>query len=112
MLWPFLPAIVTSATIAVLSYPGFRRMRDRFRHPAGAGLLTTILIFFLVLVPVWSSGFFVGPVLFVISLTLVEVARRSLDPSPSSPATPERSIGPAVADAGSETKGRASRLVL
>lgn len=51
MLWPFLPAIVTSATIAVLAYPVFRRTRDRFRHPAGAALLTTILIFFLVLVP-------------------------------------------------------------
>jgi predicted PurR-regulated permease PerM len=51
LLWPFLPAIVTSAVLAALSYPLHRRIERAVRRPAPAALLTTTIVFFLVLLP-------------------------------------------------------------
>jgi predicted PurR-regulated permease PerM len=51
MLWPFLPAIVTSAVLATLVYPIHRRFEDWLGQRDLAALLGTIAIFCLVLVP-------------------------------------------------------------
>lgn len=50
-LWPFLPAIVTSTTMAVLVYPAYRWLLPRLKHKQAAALLLTIVVFFLVLLP-------------------------------------------------------------
>jgi predicted PurR-regulated permease PerM len=51
MLRPFLPAIVTSAVVAVLALPAYRAVRRRVRHGNLAALATTIVVFFLGLIP-------------------------------------------------------------
>lgn len=51
MLRPFLPAIVTSATLAVLVFPAYRWFRGHLRHRETAAFLVTIVVFFLVLLP-------------------------------------------------------------
>lgn len=54
ILWPFLPAIVSSAVIAVLVWPVHRRIRESKwlrRTPSVAALLSTIGIFGLVMLP-------------------------------------------------------------
>lgn len=51
LLFPFLPALVTSAVLATLGYPGHRKVRQWVRQPDLAALVTTTAIFFLVLLP-------------------------------------------------------------
>lgn len=50
-LWPFLAAIVTSATIAALAYPGYRWLERRIGEPNVSAFLGTAILFFLVLLP-------------------------------------------------------------
>lgn len=50
-LWPFLAAIVTSATIAALAYPGYRWLESRIGEPNVSAFLGTAILFFLVLLP-------------------------------------------------------------
>jgi len=56
MLWPFFPAIVTSAVVAVLVFPLYRRFRKRLRRREVAALLMTIIVFFLILLPALGLG--------------------------------------------------------
>lgn len=51
MLWPFLPAIVTSAVLATLVYPLHKRVEGRLGQRDLAALLSTVAVFFLVLLP-------------------------------------------------------------
>lgn len=51
MLWPFLPAIVLSAILAVLVLPMYEPLRARIRPPSLAALLATIAVFVLGLIP-------------------------------------------------------------
>lgn len=52
LLWPFLPAIVTSATLAVVLLPAYRRLATGVRHPTVAAFAGTTIVFFLVLLPI------------------------------------------------------------
>jgi predicted PurR-regulated permease PerM len=52
ILWPFLPAIVSSAVIATLVWPLHRRLSARMpRMPSVAALISTIGVFVLVMLP-------------------------------------------------------------
>lgn len=51
LLAPFLPALVTSAVLAALVYPGHERVRRAVDPPSAAALLSTVVVFFLVLIP-------------------------------------------------------------
>lgn len=51
LLWPFLPALVTSAVMAALVYPAYRPLERWIGHEDVAALAATIVVFFLVLVP-------------------------------------------------------------
>lgn len=51
LLWPFLPALVTSAVMAALVYPAYRRFETWIGQKDVAALTATIVVFFLVLVP-------------------------------------------------------------
>lgn len=51
MLWPFLPAVVTSTVVAVLVFPAFQMLRRRIRNVQVVALLTTVVVFFLILLP-------------------------------------------------------------
>lgn len=51
LLAPFLPALVTSAIVAALVYPAYRRFEARVGYPNVAALLGTLVVFFLLLVP-------------------------------------------------------------
>lgn len=51
LLYPFLPALVTSAVLATLCYPAHRRLLRYVRQPDLAALLTTTAVFFLVFLP-------------------------------------------------------------
>jgi predicted PurR-regulated permease PerM len=56
MLWPLFPAIVTSAVIAVLVFPLYRRFRRHLGRREVAALLMTIIVFFLILLPALGLG--------------------------------------------------------
>jgi predicted PurR-regulated permease PerM len=51
LLWPFLAAIVMSAVMSVLIFPTHRRFRDRIHRDGLAALITTVVVFFLILLP-------------------------------------------------------------
>lgn len=51
LLWPFLPALVTSAVMAALVYPAYERFEAWLGQKDVAALAATIVVFFLVLVP-------------------------------------------------------------
>ena len=51
LLWPFLAAIITSATIAALAYPAYRWLERRIDEPNVSAFLGTAILFFLVLLP-------------------------------------------------------------
>jgi len=57
LLWPFVPAIVTSAALAALVYPAHRRVEERLGHPDLAAFLDTTIVFFAVLLPVVALSF-------------------------------------------------------
>lgn len=56
LLWPFLAAIVISAVLAVLVFPAHRQLRKVVRRSGVAALVTTIIVFFLVLLPAAGIG--------------------------------------------------------
>jgi predicted PurR-regulated permease PerM len=51
LLWPFFPALMTSAVMAALVYPAYRPFESWVGQKDVAALATTIVVFFLVLVP-------------------------------------------------------------
>lgn len=51
LLFPFLPALVTSAVLATLCYPAHRRLLRAIRQEDLAAFVTTTAVFFLVLLP-------------------------------------------------------------
>lgn len=51
LLWPFFPALVTSAVMAALVYPAYRPFESWLGQKDVAALATTIVVFFLVMVP-------------------------------------------------------------
>lgn len=57
LLWPFLPAIVTSAALAALVYPAHQRVEERLRHPDLAAFVDTTIVFFAILLPVVALSF-------------------------------------------------------
>lgn len=68
LLFPFLPALVTSAVLATLCYPAHRRLLQMVRQPDVAAFLTTTAVFFLVLLPT------VG-----LSLVLIDQVRQGVE---------------------------------
>lgn len=59
ILWPLLPAIVTSAVFAALIYPAHRLLERRLGHRSVAAFVTTGVVFFLVLLPVVGLSFLI-----------------------------------------------------
>lgn len=57
MLWPFVPAIISAVVIAVLAHPGYRRLRRHISRESVAAMMATVLLFFLVLVPLLAVSF-------------------------------------------------------
>ena len=51
MLWPFLTAIISATVLAVLAAPMQRRIHRRIRHPSVAAFTGTVVLFFLVFLP-------------------------------------------------------------
>lgn len=51
LLFPFLPALVTSGVLATLSYPAHRKLRKSVKQEDFAAFLSTAAVFFLVLLP-------------------------------------------------------------
>jgi predicted PurR-regulated permease PerM len=77
LLWPFLAAIVTSATVAALAYPAYRWMERRLPNPSLAAFLGTAVLFFLVLLPlVGLSIALIGDIHASIDQLSRELARR------------------------------------
>lgn len=68
LLYPFLPALVTSAVLASLSFPAHRRLLRFIRQEDLAAFFTTTAVFFLVLLPM------VG-----LSLILIDQVRQGVD---------------------------------
>lgn len=64
LLAPFMPALVTSAIVAALVYPAYRRFENWLGHPNIAAFIGTVVVFFLLLVP-----------LVALSLVLVDQVR-------------------------------------
>lgn len=52
MLWPFITAIITAVVLAVLAFPAHRRIDRLVRNQTVAALLSTTLLFVLVVIPI------------------------------------------------------------
>lgn len=52
MLWPFITAIITAVVIAVLAFPAHRRIDRLVRNQTLAALVSTSLLFVLVVIPI------------------------------------------------------------
>lgn len=57
LLWPFVPAIVTSAALAALVYPAHQRLEERVGHPDVAAFIGTTVVFFAILLPLVGLSF-------------------------------------------------------
>ena len=57
LLWPFLPAIVTSAALAALVYPAHRALEERVGHPDVTAFVSTTVLFFALLLPLVGLSF-------------------------------------------------------
>jgi len=57
LLWPFVPAIVTSAALAALVYPAHQRLEQRVGHPDVAAFIGTTVLFFALLLPLVGLSF-------------------------------------------------------
>lgn len=68
LLWPFAPALLTSATLAALVYPGYERLEGWIGHRDLAALVGTAVLFFAILLPL------VG-----LSLVLVDELRAGIE---------------------------------
>lgn len=51
LLWPFAPAILTSATLAALVYPAYERLESLVGNRDAAALIGTAILFFAILIP-------------------------------------------------------------
>jgi len=56
-LWPFLGAIITSGTLAILVYPAYAALRDRIGNANVAAFVGSALLFFLILLPLVGLSF-------------------------------------------------------
>jgi predicted PurR-regulated permease PerM len=56
MLWPFLPALVTSVVLGVLALPAHQRIHARIRSEQVAALLSTIAVVVVILVPMFGMS--------------------------------------------------------
>jgi len=56
-LWPFLGAIITSGTLAILVYPAYERLRGWIPNENAAAFLGSALLFFLILLPLVGLSF-------------------------------------------------------
>jgi predicted PurR-regulated permease PerM len=54
MLWPFLPALVTSVVLGVLALPAHQRLRTKIRNEHAAALLSTLAIVVVILLPIFG----------------------------------------------------------
>lgn len=84
LLWPFAPAILTSATLAALVYPAYERLEEWVGQRDVAALIGTTVLFFAILIPL------VG-----LSLVLVDELRagiRQLTLQISGPLAPESAM--------------------
>jgi predicted PurR-regulated permease PerM len=54
MLWPFLPALVTSAVLAVLALPAHRKIRTAVRNDRIAAFLSTLAVVVMILLPIFG----------------------------------------------------------
>lgn len=68
LLWPFAPALLTSATLAALVYPAYERLEEWIGHRDLAALVGTTVLFFAILLPL------VG-----LSLVLVDELRAGIE---------------------------------
>lgn len=68
LLWPFAPALLTSATLAALVYPAYERLEEWIGQRDVAALVGTAVLFFAVLIP-----------LIALSLVLVDELRSGIE---------------------------------
>jgi predicted PurR-regulated permease PerM len=54
MLWPFLPALVTSVVLGVLALPAHQRIHGWIRNDGVAALLTTVLVVVVIVIPIFG----------------------------------------------------------
>ncbi|MGE0157967.1 MAG: AI-2E family transporter [Gemmatimonadales bacterium] len=54
MLWPFLPALVTSVVLVVLALPGHRKIRTVVRNDRAAAFLSTLAVIVVILLPIFG----------------------------------------------------------
>jgi len=54
MLWPFLPALVTSVVLVVLALPGHRKIRSVIPNDRVAAFLSTLAVVVVILVPIFG----------------------------------------------------------
>jgi predicted PurR-regulated permease PerM len=54
MLWPFLPALVTSIVLGVLALPAHRRIHGKIRNDQLAAAITTLGVVVVILVPIFG----------------------------------------------------------
>jgi len=52
MLWPFLPALVTSAVLGVLALPAHQGIRSKVRNEGVAAFLSTLLVVVVIVLPI------------------------------------------------------------
>lgn len=52
MLWPFLPALVTSAVLGVLAFPAHQRVHAKIRNDGAAAFLSTLLVVVVIVLPI------------------------------------------------------------
>jgi len=52
MLWPFLPALVTSAVLGVLAVPAHQRIHKRVRNDSAAAFLSTLGVIVVIVLPI------------------------------------------------------------
>jgi predicted PurR-regulated permease PerM len=54
MLWPFLPALVTSVVLVVLALPGHRKIRSAIPNDRVAAFLSTLAVVVVILLPIFG----------------------------------------------------------
>ena len=78
LLWPFVPAIVTSAALAALVYPAHQRLEERVGHPDVAAFIGTTVLFFAILLPLVGLSFVLVGELRVAQQQAHQIAHRCL----------------------------------
>ncbi|MEQ1857751.1 MAG: AI-2E family transporter [Longimicrobiales bacterium] len=54
MLWPFLPALVTSGVLGVLALPAHQRIHTKIRNDQLAALVSTIMVVVMIVLPIFA----------------------------------------------------------